>query len=301
MDGSAEALARYGIEAEAVPLTGGTSSAVWRVEHPSGPLLLRRHDGGAPDPDFLPSELLWLSVLSAAGIAAPAPVVLPDGSIGPVRAGGDGARWSLLTWVSGDHLGRLPDSAEAMAIGEVLGRCHAVSAAWTPPPSFARPRYDAGWFLRQWAALAGVFPDLAEGERGAVIEGAVARACATLASLEAGPGEIGLIHADPHDGNFVFAGVPARAGLIDFARCGVGCRALDVAMAQHYVDEAAWGPIVEGYRTAMPLSAAAEAALPALRFLALVDNLATLGAIPSEREGMAADLDDLRRQARALA
>jgi Ser/Thr protein kinase RdoA (MazF antagonist) len=301
MDGAAEALARYGIEAAAVPLTGGTSSAVWRVESPSGRMLLRRHEAAASRQEYLRSELLWISVVSAAGIPAPAPVPLPDGSMGSIQTGVGGRQWSLLAWVPGDHLERLPDRAEAMAIGEVLGRCHAVSALWSPPPWFARPRYDAAWFMRQWARLVAVFPDLVEDEAGAVNQVAVARACAALASLEAMPGEAGLIHADPHDGNLVFARSPLRAGLIDFARCGVGCHALDVAMAQHYVDEDAWAPVVDGYRAVMPLSAAAEAALPALRLLALVDNLATLSDIPGEREGMAADLDDLRRQADALA
>ncbi|MGI9253671.1 MAG: phosphotransferase enzyme family protein, partial [Thermomicrobiales bacterium] len=202
-----------------------------------------------------------------------------------------------LHWVDGDHLARLPEPDEAAMIGEALGRCHAVAASWTPPAGFRRPMYDAAWFQQATGDLLH-FQDgtLGESDRRLVVD-AVDRACDILNALSSATGETGMIHGDPHDGNLVFGGEPPRAGLIDFARCGFGCFALDLAMAQHYVDEASWEPMIAGYRLAAPLSEAAEAALAAFRLLALIDNLATLSGIPGERQAILADLPDLLRQA----
>lgn len=221
-----------------------------------------------------------------------------------VESGANGeiqALWTLLGWVEGETLGRLPDGHEAGLIGAMLAALHGRATSWTPPAGFARPVYDAAHFERAAAGLlVRVGAGLDARERSSV-DVALDRGVAILDRIGQDAAEVGLIHADVHDGNVIYGGEPRRAGLIDFERSGFGCWALDVAMAQHYLTEELHAPLLASYVARFDLTPRAMDALPSLRFLAEIDNLAVLAAIPDEAANIPAELAMLTAQAGRLA
>ncbi len=182
----------------------------------------------------------------------------------------------------------------------MVATLHQHAQRWSPPPDFTRPVYDAAHFQAAAETLwQHTSTDLDEGTR-LVLETALGCSSEVLERLGRAAKQIGLIHADLHDGNLVYGGEPRRAGVIDFGRCGFGCWALGVAMAVHYLTEELGAPLVAAYAARFGLTSDAEAALPHLRFLAAVENLSFLSAIPDEAAFIAAELPGLITQAEQL-
>lgn len=88
--------------------------------------------------------------------------------------------------------------------------------------------------------------------------------------------------------------------MIDFGRCGLGCWALDVAMAMHYLTDDLGQSLLAAYQATRPLSSDALWALPFLRSLAAIDNLSFLSAFPEEAQTLAVEVPDLIAQAERL-
>lgn len=285
-----DALRAFGIErAEPIALGGGISNAVWKVRDGDRSYVLRRHDQPGQPPAHVGSELLWLDALGGdPTLPTPVPVRQANGDLAPAIEAGPGGRpralWTLLGWVDGETLGRLPDPDEAGLIGSMLARLHRRARAWSAPPGFARPVYDEAHFRAAAGRLGTRVGGLLDERTRRTLDAALDESAAVLAGLGRDAAQVGLIHSDVHDGNVVYAGEPKRVGLIDFARCGIGCWALDLAMAQHYLTDELHAPLFGAYRTRFPPTPAAERALPHLRYLAAVDNLAVLSALPAQAE-----------------
>lgn len=306
-DATTEVLRAFGIRrGEPRPLGGGLSNAVWKVEGADGAYVLRRHDSERQPPAHVASELAWLDALAAdAEVPAPTPVRRVDGELAPVAEAGPFGRpaalWTLLRWVDGETLGRLPGEHEAGLIGAVLAALHRRAKGWSPPPGFARPAYDAAHFAAAARGLLDRVGALLDPPTLADVDAALGRGTAVLDELGRDDAQVGLIHADIHDGNLVYGGTPKRVGVIDFERVGFGCWALDLAMALHYLPGGLHAPLVAAYAARAELTPAAREALPELRFLAAIENLAVLSAIPAEAEFLPAELSLLAAQAGRLA
>lgn len=146
-------LRSFGIErADLVELPpGGTSRATWKARDAGGSYVLRRHDRLRQPPAHVASELTWLDALARRStVPTPVPVRQANGVLAPVVEPGSegrlGALWTLLDWVDGETLGRLPDDHEAGLIGSMLAALHLAAQEWSPPPGFVRPAYDAAHF-----------------------------------------------------------------------------------------------------------------------------------------------------------
>lgn len=219
---------------------------------------------------------------------------------GDVLNGTAGVDWTLVHWVDGTTLGRLPDVSEAALTGTKLAELHQQARRWLPPAGFVRPIFDARYFERMATDLFVRMDEQIAGPTGADLWAAMSVSLDTLERLMSDRTEVGLIHADIHDGNVVFDDEHGTPGLIDFARFGIGCWALDLAMAMHYLTEDLTIPLAEAYTGEFDLSATARHALPALRYLAGIENLAILSAIPDEADFVIAELPDLAAHARSL-
>ncbi len=294
--------------ATVTPLRGGLSGAVWRVEADERQYVLRRHDLADPGQTIarIASELAWLDALGEQStVRVPVPVRRADGALAPVAevapTGMIGVAWTLVHWVEGATLGRLPDTGEAARTGAMLAGVHQHALRWESPHGFERPSYDVRYFARMATDLFARTDGQIDRSVKADLRAALPVSLDALGRLMGDDTEVGLIHADVHDGNVVFDARDGTPGLIDFARFGVGCWALDLAMAMHYLTEDLSIPLAEAYTATFDLSAAGRRALPALRYLAAIENLAILSAIPDEAAFVLAELPDLAARARSLA
>ncbi|MBI4576799.1 MAG: phosphotransferase [Planctomycetes bacterium] len=198
--------------------------------------VLRLHRPGYHSAKAVRSELAWLRVLGSAAppdaLDVPAPVPSVSGAwVRVLRRGGiPGPRMAvLLRWVSGRFLDRGLDSRALERVGELAGRLHRAAEAFRPPADFERPRWDeAGFFGPRtlWPA----HPAAPRPGRRAreVLDLAARRARLVMGRLGKGRGVWGLIHADLHQGNYLFR--RGRAAAIDFDDCGWGWYLYDLAV-----------------------------------------------------------------------
>lgn len=305
----ADALSAFGlVAADAAAMSGGLESAVWRVGTAKGTFAARRHmlaTGGDDALNSIASELAWLDALGAHGSPlAPRPVRRGDGELAPVTetdaSGHVVACWTVLGWVEGAPLDRLPTPAEAHATGALVAAMHHRARNWTPPAGFVRPAYDASLFRTVAAELFANVGDGLVGSDKAAVEQALDHACAVLDRLWAERQDIGVIHADLHDGNLMWAEGAEKPAVIDFSRCGLAPLALDVAMAQHYLTPELAADLLAGYLAAGVPATFDASVLPALRYLAAVENLAILSRFAEEAENVAAELPWLAGLAQEL-
>ena len=292
-------------EVNVVALSGGLSGTTWKATVARQAYVVRRHDPPGQTTATVISELAWLDALATdTSLPTSDPVRRADGELAPVierRSNGEPlAFWTVSRWVEGESLGRLPDPREAGLIGTRIATLHGHARDWSPPPGFARPTYDAAHFALAASTLVNRRETLLDTAARRLLDDALRRGTDVLSRLGREPDEIGLIHADLHDGNIIFGDVPKRPGVIDFGRFGWGCWALDLAMALHYLDDDLISPVVDAYETGFGLTTDARRALPALRFLAALDNLAVLSAIPEEAEFVTGELSLVLGQAERL-
>lgn len=202
-----------------------------------------------------------------------------------------GGTWTLLSWVPGltgaggwrehaDHVGRLMARVHG-ALREIAAEVRTVR------------RYDGEHVLACCRTLVDGFVGAIPDHHAEVLLAAAALAGDAVDRLSEQSSTV--LHADVHDGNVVWEGM--MPGLIDFGRCGWGPALLDLAMAQHYVDAVTATALLEGYGAVEPASIDN---LPALRYVAALDNLATLAEIPAERAWVVAELAPLVEQATSL-
>ena len=231
-------------------------NAVYRVQTTVGPHALRLHRPGYHAAASLRSEMDLMAMLAGQGVLVPTPAATPDGAL--LVAVGDRFA-SLLSWVPGLPMGRsgqplaLQGAARGAlfaAIGAGMARLHLLCDAWTPPPEFARPRWDRDGLVGD-APFWGRFWD--HDDTG-VLTGMRDLARATL---EAAPQQdFGLIHADLVNENVLVAG--AQVHFIDFDDCGWGYRLFDIATTLYKaVDEPDFldlqAALLAGYVSARPV------------------------------------------------
>lgn len=280
------ALAACGLQgARLTPLRRG-DNVVSLVETPDGErLVLRVHAAGRHGERALASELAWLDHLArVAHLPVPRPRRAASGAWAVRVDADDGtAVWcSVLTFLDGEALdedgGFTLD--EARLAGALVARLHAEAERAARPEAFERPRYDRAYFLACGASLSRSLADHVPEARRAALGRALERVVGRWPPLDRLPGGFGLVHADPHPGNFVRR--EDGLGLLDFDRCGWGPFLLDVAHATLDLEAPERAAFLTGYRSARPLRPEDEAPLGMLRVLAAVENLSVLARRPHE-------------------
>lgn len=197
--------------------------------HPSR-FLLRIHRPGYQNEASIASELIWLAALRRAGLPVPEPVPNHSGDLYTIARvpGIPSPRvCSLLRWMDGRFYEENPQPRHMEAVGRLMACLHAQSETWQPPPAFSRRSWDSeglfgdgGGFNLPKAQLWDLIPAQYAGQFHAIAE----QASTAMASLDAVPDCSGLIHADLHLGNVLFARDSATGRLqarpIDFDDCG---------------------------------------------------------------------------------
>ena len=256
------ALALHGITDARLTLLAHSENVVYRVDAPSGRrFALRVHRTDYHTPAELRSELAWLEALAADGFDVPAPVRGPDGDLlvfaeavqTPARP------CSLLRWMSGRRCRAHRTTRHLAALGGLLARLHAHARDWQRP----------AWFTRKPLGWPQLFTDTAVADVDATTACKVfsaeqmqlfedVRGSVHASELEPHDETHGLIHADLHFANVVFApGLHARP--IDFDDCAIGPWVLDVATTLGAVSDEPSFPalrqaLLEGYVSVRNLS-----------------------------------------------
>lgn len=262
----AEALAAFG--GGRARLIKDRENAVYSAELPGGRAAVRLHRPGYQTLAAIRSELDWMRLLAAEGVAVPEPLAEPVTlSTGRIA--------TAVRWVAGAPLGDggmplsgdLSDqTARFRAVGRAVAELHNATDRIGFAAGFTRHSWDIEGLLGE-APFWGRFwenPTLTDEEREIVLA-ARTRARARLEGFAARGGDFGLIHADVLRENVMLAG--GRVTLIDFDDAGWGFRLYDLAtlMTQNIVEPdpaALQAAALAGYRDARPLSDADAALLP---------------------------------------
>lgn len=222
-------LRAWGLQDAPCQLVATRENTVYRVQTAAGVAALRLRRPGYRCAASLRSELDWMAALAGGGLPVPAPLAMRGGGL---LAEQDGVMADLVTWIDGTPMGVdgaltaqvTPDAYHAL--GAQAARLHDLCDAWTPPPGFTRPAWDADGLLGE-APLWGRFwdnPDLT-GDQRRVIVYAKDWAQDALGGLKGA--DYGLIHADLTPENVILtADGPA---LIDFDDGGWGFRGFELA------------------------------------------------------------------------
>lgn len=272
-----KALTAWGLQDCPVALIAARENEVFRVETPTGPLVLRLHRKGYRSHAELASELDWMAELTRAGVRVPQPIPSLEGHRCITV---NGRLADMLTFLDGRPLmanGKWNDAADpvqcAGQIGATLARLHDLSDSWQKPDGFTRPHWNAAGLIgadplwdRFWQnpALTPAQVTLFEAVR--------AQAAQDLARL--GPTlDYGLIHADAVPENVLLA----RDGvyLIDFDDGGFGFRLFDMATTANRLDRndatgSASAQFLQAYLQNRPIDLAPLPLFRALRALTYV-------------------------------
>ena len=271
----AQALPMWGLQGFAATLVAARENLVYRIDAPQ-PLALRLHRRGMRSAAQLLSELEWMAALAERGLSVPRPRPALDGALCHTVGG---QIVDVLGWLDGVPMclgGRLNPLVAGVPAYQSLGRAmallHLKSDAWTPPPSFDRPVWDAQGLLGA-APLWGRFwenPQLTAAQA-ALLTQARHHALARLSALKGA--DYGLIHADLVQENVLIG--PGGPQVIDFDDGGFGYRLFDMATVLNFIlREADPVPLqaafVQGYLATRPIDLTELPLFQTLRALSYV-------------------------------
>ncbi|MFW9966393.1 MAG: phosphotransferase enzyme family protein [Candidatus Thorarchaeota archaeon] len=263
-----KALEKYGLEVADLRFKSYSGNGLYQVIaqpssksrtliHPDR-YALRLHQPGYMKPEYIQSELEWLSALYEARIDVPKPFKNEDGDWLTTADGGynvpEQRNCTLLSWVEGRILEKGLRPKHFKSLGEVTGKLHEQSMLWKKPKNFKRPHWD-------WEGLFGdgfEYGFIAQDAREAIpkrhqeaFKDVLERIDEASQQLGKVKHSYGLIHADL--GNVVFRGGIARP--IDFDDCGFGYWIFDlgVILAHYMLDCEGKSPkmkdaLIEGYQ-----------------------------------------------------
>jgi len=232
------ALGEYGLAGSTLKFIQHAENATFDVRsngRAGGRFLARVHRPEYHTVPEIRSEMMWLKALSAdTGLHVPRPRPNIHGDTVTVidDAGVPGPRpMVLLEWMPGRIREEGHRPVQLRRLGRLMAQLHEHASTWNPPAGFCRGewRWD-GLFGKDFGVglseqeLWDTVPD--KGRK--VMREAAEIARATMRKLGTGHDVYGLIHADLHLGNLVFAGNSIKP--IDFDDCGYGYWLYDLAV-----------------------------------------------------------------------
>jgi Ser/Thr protein kinase RdoA (MazF antagonist) len=283
------AVAAYDITAPRLTLLRHLYNTTFRVDDADGQrYVLRIHRSGTPTVESVGAELAWLSALRRdTPLEVPAPVPTRDGSLLTVAVTPNMPEphiCVLLRWLDGQGLNAGLTPTRLERVGELTARLQEHAKRFGPPPGFPRARVDGlvesarrlpdPFAPEVVAKIQTLVTDTLGAKEAALVAKVIAQVQAAERALsirqtnwrspEEHPPTFGLIHADLHHYNLLFARGTVKA--IDFDDCGFGPHLYDLAVTLNELVGRATYPVLRaglltGYRRVRPLSVEHEAYL----------------------------------------
>lgn len=293
-----QALAHWALRGSGLSAIKVRENAVFKVISDSKKkYALRIHRAGYHSDASLKSELQWMQALEQTGIEVPEPVTTLDGRMFIVLDEdymGEPRQIDLFGWVEGEQLGSVerglsaePDTLKQnfRTIGELAGRVHNQSSAWTIPAGFTRHAWDADGLVgenpfwgRFWELEA-----LTADERSLMekVRKVIARELSTYGKS---PDNYSIIHADMVPENVMIDGQHIR--LIDFDDAGYGWHLFEIATSLYFSSGEDFfddikAATIEGYRSVRTLT---EEDLEKLPLFLLARGTTYLGWVHTRKE-----------------
>jgi len=254
-----EALRQYSLPEGRLTFVAHGENTTFRHDSTAGRHLVRVHrpqrHGRDVDPEApIRSEIAWLrAIRHDTDLEVPDALDSVHGRATVVAtAAGETRVCSVMRWMDGRIHEDSPRPVYFERLGEAMAGLHHHADGWTPPRDFVRLNWDHEAFFGDVMVYGDISAaecwTLLPGDLRTRFEAVAARLLPVMAAQE----DVGLIHADLHLGNAVFAGGAVK--LIDFDDCGTGPRLYDVAVAlweqrdeDHY--EACRDAFLAGYRS----------------------------------------------------
>lgn len=280
------ALDAYDVTAPRLTLLAHLYNTTFRVDTAEGQrYVLHIHRSGTPTVESVGAELAWLAALHRdTSLEVPAPVPTRAGPLLTVAATPDMSEphiCVLLRWLDGRGLNAGLTPVHMERVGELTARLQEHATLFGPPPGFPRGRVDypvesARRLPDPFApavitAVHTLVTTTLGTKEAALVAKVIARVQAAEEALgitgidwrspEGHPATFGLIHADLHHYNLLFARGTVKA--IDFDDCGFGPHLYDLAVTLNELLRRATYPalragLLAGYRRVRPLSAEHE-------------------------------------------
>ncbi|MEM6551042.1 MAG: phosphotransferase [Planctomycetota bacterium] len=214
------------------------------------------------------AEVAWLAALRRdTDLVVPEPVQTVSGEpavlFGEGACVGGGRVWSLMRWVPGRMVRKASRRLVHLErVGRTMAVLHEHAAGWRGAAGLDRPPWGPSGLMGRDASL-GIEPDVWDdlpADELALHRRCEERLLAVCDALGRGGEVYGLLHADLHLSNVVFADGTARP--IDFDDCGCGHHAYDLACTLlGFEREPWWEAFLRGYRSVRELPEATLSAV----------------------------------------
>jgi Ser/Thr protein kinase RdoA (MazF antagonist) len=299
------ALNQYAVMAPEIRFLGKSGNVTFYIETQASNFLLRIHQAlpGLQDdiwqkPDVIESELKWLEALRReTNIIVQEPLQNLEGRLVTQVLADDTQEifnCSLLRWVDGSVSNKERTPQQAKNLGLLMAQLHRHSSQWKLPQNFVRPVFDENLFR---AALEAFYPAVTMGlvsqEHYKMLTAATEKIVAMMKTLDQTPDVWGLIHADLHDGNYLFYNEEIRP--IDFARCGFGHYLYDIGESIQYLMPQVRPSFFEGYQILGKLPDGYLQAVEGFFIMATIGNYSFHLSNPEEHKSISDDVEHIAK------
>ncbi len=223
----AEAARRFGVTMAELKELAGFESFIYEYEREGAGYILRIGHSARRTIPLIRGEVAWINYLADNGAAASRAVLSEQGQLVELLPDGHGEDFLATAFErapGGPPRGAIWGPPFFKRYGEALGRIHALSRYYAPPPDTLRPHWDEPLLM-----------DIAANLPPTEVR-ALARFEELMAELRALPRDAesyGLIHFDPHGGN-LYLDDDLNITFFDFDDCGYAHFIYDVALTLFY-------------------------------------------------------------------
>ncbi|AWP28345.1 phosphotransferase enzyme family protein [Paenibacillus sp. Cedars] len=233
------------------------------------------------------SELQFLDVLIATGITVPTGVVASNGlrvmKIDTDR-GFRSPYVTIMRWMDGEHVIDKLTEVQAFQVGAMIAGLHEAAIGFDWPSAFTRPTWGIDSYRTAVAKLERYAETFMSEVSWALYQRAAEKVLSELNAMTAHDGSYGLIHADLHLGNIVFAGQCPQP--IDFGRCGFGYFLYDLAAVMLSLVPKQRYKVIEGYRSVRKLESDFIRTLECFFIMIMMENYSHHASNPRETDGL---------------
>lgn len=284
----ATVLPAYGCAPQATfELLSISENATYLVDDPQrGPSVLRLHRRGYLRRQEILSELVWTGTLRKAGLRTAAVIPTLAGDLiasiydAPLADERHCVMFELLPGGAVDRGGR---TSWAERVGQLAAQMHEVSQSWTPPAWFARPAWDADTIVGEVARWGSWRDGPARTKsQEALLRRTQEMVQARMRAFDAAADGLGrvLVHADLRLANLLEDG--HDVSVIDFDDMSWSWPLWDlIGYVRNKEHDDNLAEVIDrwlaGYRSILPLSDTAVAAVPTLMMASRLQTLGWLG------------------------